>query len=185
MQNQLNEGKDIGPPNYRNSGTSVSKAVEWVLQNRLQSCGIPDDDGIGASVESVCHMSVFSAISPWAEAILYWSASSSTQSLTSMRKSSRRNVRITSVDFNPCILDDIPPDAIAECQSTLRLVDRPDTIFDLIVSYSGIEHDGLGRYGDPINPNGDISAMLEMWLLTRSGGILLVRYSMYTTRGDL
>ena len=49
-------------------------------------------------------------------------------------------------------------------------------LFDLTVSYSGIEHDGLGRYGDPINPEGDISAMREMWLLTRPGGILLVRY---------
>ena len=29
--------------------------------------------------------------------------------------------------------------------------------FDAISSYSSIEHDGLGRYGDPINPNGDFS----------------------------
>ena len=31
-----------------------------------------------------------------------------------------------------------------------------DYKFDLIVSFSSIEHSGLGRYGDEINPDGDI-----------------------------
>lgn len=31
--------------------------------------------------------------------------------------------------------------------------------YDVIVSYSSIEHSGLGRYGDSLNPNGDIEAM--------------------------
>ncbi|MFZ4772602.1 MAG: DUF268 domain-containing protein [Chlamydiia bacterium] len=31
--------------------------------------------------------------------------------------------------------------------------------FDAILSISSIEHDGLGRYGDPINPNGDLEFM--------------------------
>ena len=44
----------------------------------------------------------------------------------------------------------------------------------LIVSYSGVEHDGLGRYGDPLNPEGDLAAMHEMRLLLRSGGLLLL-----------
>ena len=30
--------------------------------------------------------------------------------------------------------------------------------FDAVVSYSSIEHDGLGRYCDPVNPNGDLSS---------------------------
>ena len=163
---ELNKGKDGGPPGYMNSGKSVSKAVSWVLENILVSCGVPRNDN------EPCHMSVFSAISPWAEAILYWSAS----------KLSRDNVQITSVDFNPCILDDMPPNTISECQQTLDLVEKSDTSFDLSVSYSGIEHDGLGRYGDPVNPDGDISALREMWLLTRPGGMLLVRAIMIFLR---
>jgi len=43
-----------------------------------------------------------------------------------------------------------------------------------IVSYSSIEHDGLGRYGDPLNPFGDLEAMKVFWSLLRVGGILLV-----------
>ena len=35
--------------------------------------------------------------------------------------------------------------------------------YDIIFSYSSIEHDGLGRYGDPINPKGDIVAMFEFY----------------------
>jgi hypothetical protein len=31
--------------------------------------------------------------------------------------------------------------------------------YDAIFSYSSIEHSGLGRYGDPLNPNGDIETM--------------------------
>ena len=34
-----------------------------------------------------------------------------------------------------------------------------DDKFDYIVSYSSIEHAGLGRYGDPLNPNEDLKAM--------------------------
>ena len=95
-------------------------------------------------------MSVFSAISPWAESILYWGGS----------KLSSRNVEITSVDFNPCVLDNIPPTDIMACLPTLDLLQRSYASFDLTVSYSGIEHDGLGRYGDPVNPNGDVSGKI-------------------------
>lgn len=38
---------------------------------------------------------------------------------------------------------------------TGRYVNR----FDCIISLSAFDHDGLGRYGDPINPNGDLDSM--------------------------
>lgn len=34
--------------------------------------------------------------------------------------------------------------------------------YDAIFSYSSIEHSGLGRYGDPLNPEGDIEAMTHI-----------------------
>ena len=46
--------------------------------------------------------------------------------------------------------------------------------FDVVVSISSIEHDGLGRYGDPINPRGDLRAMSEFKELLRPGGLLLL-----------
>ena len=34
--------------------------------------------------------------------------------------------------------------------------------FDSVWSISSFEHDGLGRYGDPLNPNADLSAMANV-----------------------
>jgi hypothetical protein len=44
----------------------------------------------------------------------------------------------------------------------------------MAVSISSIEHDGLGRYGDPINPNGDLRAMREFKEMLKPGGLLLL-----------
>ena len=46
--------------------------------------------------------------------------------------------------------------------------------FDVIVSYSSTEHDGSGRYGDPIDPNGDFAAFAEFHLMLRDHGFLIV-----------
>ena len=35
--------------------------------------------------------------------------------------------------------------------------------FDAVVSFSSIEHSGLGRYGDPLNPWGDLIASAQAW----------------------
>jgi hypothetical protein len=42
--------------------------------------------------------------------------------------------------------------------------------FDAVASYSSLEHSGLGRYGDAMNPWGDRLAMARAWCLTRPGG---------------
>ena len=51
---------------------------------------------------------------------------------------------------------------------------KAPTRFDVAVSISSIEHDGLGRYGDPIDPNGDLRAMAEFKDLLKPGGLLLL-----------
>jgi hypothetical protein len=42
--------------------------------------------------------------------------------------------------------------------------------FDLVVSHSSLEHSGLGRYGDALNPWGDILALARAWCVTKPGG---------------
>ena len=42
------------------------------------------------------------------------------------------------------------------------------------MSISNFEHDGLGRYGDPIDPNGDLRAMSEMQALVKPNGFLIL-----------
>jgi SAM-dependent methyltransferase len=46
--------------------------------------------------------------------------------------------------------------------------------FDIIWSISSYEHDGLGRYGDPINPNGDLKAMYEIAKNLQDDGLLFL-----------
>jgi hypothetical protein len=46
--------------------------------------------------------------------------------------------------------------------------------FDLILSISSIEHDGLGRYGDPINPRADLEFMTKAKDLLKEGGHMIL-----------
>jgi hypothetical protein len=46
--------------------------------------------------------------------------------------------------------------------------------FDVAFSISSFEHDGLGRYGDRINPNGDLEAMKKMKKIVKKNGLLFL-----------
>ena len=48
--------------------------------------------------------------------------------------------------------------------------------FDLAVSFSSFDHDGLGRYGDPIAPDGDLTTMRHILqhVLSPNHGVLLL-----------
>jgi hypothetical protein len=43
---------------------------------------------------------------------------------------------------------------------------------DFAFTYSSLEHDGLGRYGDPLNPFGDLESLARIRCLLKPGGIL-------------
>lgn len=46
--------------------------------------------------------------------------------------------------------------------------------FDFVISYSSLEHSGLGRYGDELNPDGDIEAAEEVWCMLKKGGYFII-----------
>ena len=50
---------------------------------------------------------------------------------------------------------------------------NPQT-FDVAVSISSVEHDGLGRYGDPIAPHGDLEAMQRLKNILTEDGVLFL-----------
>jgi len=45
---------------------------------------------------------------------------------------------------------------------------------DFAFSYSSIEHNGLGRYGDPLDPNADLRDMAMLSCIVRPGGAALI-----------
>jgi len=73
----------------------------------------------------------------------------------------------TTIDYNK-----IETDHPGLTVMTVSEYDNLPVQFDAAISISSIEHDGLGRYGDPLNPNGDIIAMHRIKQMIKDGGIL-------------
>lgn len=48
-----------------------------------------------------------------------------------------------------------------------------DAAFDSVSCMHTVEHIGLGRYGDPIDPSGDAKAINELMRITKTGGNIL------------
>lgn len=46
--------------------------------------------------------------------------------------------------------------------------------FDIVTAVSTIEHVGLGRYGDPISPDGDKNAVKEIKRVVKPGGKIII-----------
>ena len=46
--------------------------------------------------------------------------------------------------------------------------------FDFGISYSSLEHDGLGSYGDILNPIGDLQSMAKMTSVIKPGGLFFL-----------
>ena len=78
---------------------------------------------------------------PWIEAILL-----------------NNNNNITTVEYNipKCTVDNLT------CIHYDDFV-KSNTTYDCIFSYSSTEHCGLGRYGDPLDPDGDLTAMKHIY----------------------
>ena len=55
---------------------------------------------------------------------------------------------------------------------TVREYEHADVTYDAAFSISSFEHDGLGRYGDPLNPEGDLDTMRTLRGKLRPGGLL-------------
>eukprot|EP00937_MAST-01D_sp_MAST-1D-sp2_P006631 g6631.t1 len=47
-------------------------------------------------------------------------------------------------------------------------------LFDGVATFSSVEHSGLGRYGDTLNPWGDIQAVAKAWCVTKEDGPLYI-----------
>jgi len=101
------------------------------------------------------NVGVVSSISPWVEHVLRTAGAS----------------HVVTIDYNePIVCSGV---SWIESKSVSTFATEVG-VYNLLVSFSGIEHSGLGRYGDPINPNGDIEAMDQMHAAIAPGGHLLL-----------
>lgn len=76
----------------------------------------------------------------------------------------------TVIDFQPITI----PKYERYTTMTLDEFDAKPMQFDAAFSISSFEHDGLGRYGDPLRPNGDLDMMKKMTCILKPGGLLFL-----------
>jgi len=50
------------------------------------------------------------------------------------------------------------------------LARNSEPLFDFAITFSSLEHSGLGRYGDPLDPYGDLEAAAQVWCSLKPGG---------------
>lgn len=75
----------------------------------------------------------------------------------------------TTIDYNKIISQDPRIRSLS-----LKEYEQNPTQFDALISISSFEHDGLGRYGDPIHPDGDLIAMSKAKTMLKPGGLLFL-----------
>ena len=99
------------------------------------------------------HVLVIGSTWPWVEAILLYLG---VDRITTLEYASQNNEHpkinlVTPEELRKSILEgDVPQ-------------------FDGMVTFSSLEHSGLGRYGDPLNPWGDLITMAQAWCLLKPG----------------
>jgi hypothetical protein len=75
----------------------------------------------------------------------------------------------TVIDYQKIIYEDDRIKAM-----TVEEYNKKPIAFDAAFSISSFEHDGLGRYGDPINPDADLDAMTKMKSMIKPRGMLFL-----------
>ena len=101
---------------------------------------------------------VLGTIDPWAEAIALEAGASRITTVDYTRK------RYESSNMTWLHVNDYLDRLIAKLSKTSE--------FDVAISFSSIEHSGLGRYGDPLSPYGDVDAVRQIHCLLKPGGLL-------------
>jgi hypothetical protein len=80
--------------------------------------------------------------------------------------------KIVTVEYQEIISEDPKIETIKPTNWRERVLDNTLGLFDAVVSYSSVEHLGLGRYGDALNPWGDIIVIAKAWCVTKVNGSL-------------
>ena len=81
----------------------------------------------------------------------------------------QHGARPTTIDYNPI---DFRDPRLHFLKAPIDIATVPP--FDAALSVSSFEHDGLGRYGDPLDPNADLKAMRQMKRLLKQDGLLFL-----------
>jgi hypothetical protein len=91
---------------------------------------------------------------PWAEAMLI----------------NRGARKVITAEYNAISIGHPRSETITPYKLADKFVQGQVELFDAAFSYSSLEHTGIGRYGDPLMPHGDLEAMAQIWCMVKPGG---------------
>ena len=133
------------PFNIRNDLEGISPYGHEVCVNLLQSF---EDYNISNK-----KVAVIGSETPWIEAILL-----------------NMSNNVTTIEYNvpDCDLDDK-----LRCKGYHDHFEKNTEKYEAIITFSSIEHSGLGRYGDPLDPNGDIKTMNNIFKNLTDDGLVI------------
>lgn len=106
------------------------------------------------------NIAVYGSVDPWLESFLILLGAQ----------------HVVTIEYNRLTYEDsrittIAMDGFAELYSSTGKYAK---YFDTVISLSAFDHDGLGRYGDPLNPNGDLSVMQLVKTIIKPTGIMML-----------
>jgi len=89
---------------------------------------------------------------------------------------------VTTLEYNRIVSTHPQHEAILPSELSERFVSNGyRSVFDIVVSYSSIEHSGLTRYGDAPHPWGDLVTMARNWCFTDDAGMAFIGIPTDTT----
>ncbi len=97
---------------------------------------------------------IYGSMEPWYEAMMLAAGAAS----------------VTTVEYNQLTYDH--PSITTVTPAELKTA-TPSGGFDVALSISSFDHDGLGRYGDPLEPDNDLRAMRVASCLLKTDGLFL------------
>jgi len=77
---------------------------------------------------------------------------------------------VTTIEYLPLIIEHERVTTTTPYRVAYQFISNQSDPFDTVFSYSSLEHSGLGRYGDPITPFGDLEATAQVWCMVKPGG---------------
>ena len=124
----------------------------WLAEAIVAAMGREDDRASAENKQSEPQAVVFGSSEPWVECLLLAAGAQN----------------VTTVEYNYRTYED------TRLVTTTVADFKPSGQFDVAVAHGAFDHDGLGRYGDPLNPDGDLLAMRAAWRSLRPGGVFLL-----------
>jgi hypothetical protein len=140
------------------------KEFEDLRSQKKIGCGLYSEDHCDEMIlkyQSVIENKtaiVVGSQSPWAEASLF--------------NAGARHV--TTIEYMKISTDYPNYSALHPSEVARKYLQKSWSLTDFAYSYSSLEHDGLGRYGDPLNPFGDLESLARIRCLLRPGGTLFL-----------